>query len=276
MFHLLYITNNPEVAVLAEKNGVDRIWLDLEKNGKEERQRGKDSVISNHTIKDVFNIRKVISKADLLVRINPWYEGSEREIEDVISAGADIIMLPMWKSCEEVENFQNVVRKRTKTILLLETKEALEIAINEVLEKGLADEIHFGLRDLSLSMEYNYIFTIYEKDILELTTMKIREKSIPFGIGGVGKFGVGFCPGPERLLIEDIRLGASSIILSRTFCNGVPGENNSMKQIDYSLKSGIKELKKWVEIGSRMSKDIFDYNRRELIHELQEERKCLI
>ena len=32
---LMYITNNPQVALIAEKYGVDRIWIDLEdkKNG---------------------------------------------------------------------------------------------------------------------------------------------------------------------------------------------------------------------------------------------------
>ena len=36
---LMYITNSPEVALIAEKNGVDRIWIDLETLGKEERQK---------------------------------------------------------------------------------------------------------------------------------------------------------------------------------------------------------------------------------------------
>ena len=32
---MMYITNNPKVASIAENNTVDRIWVDLEKNGKE-------------------------------------------------------------------------------------------------------------------------------------------------------------------------------------------------------------------------------------------------
>ena len=36
---LMYITNNPQVALLAQKYGVDRIWIDLETLGKEERQK---------------------------------------------------------------------------------------------------------------------------------------------------------------------------------------------------------------------------------------------
>ena len=34
--NLMYITNNPEVALIAEETGVDRIMIDLEIIGKEE------------------------------------------------------------------------------------------------------------------------------------------------------------------------------------------------------------------------------------------------
>ena len=35
-----------------------------------------------------------------MLRINPWNENSVDEIEKVIAAGADRIMLPMWKTVE--------------------------------------------------------------------------------------------------------------------------------------------------------------------------------
>ena len=41
---LMYITNNPKVALIAQKYGVSRIWIDLETFGKEERQKGINSV----------------------------------------------------------------------------------------------------------------------------------------------------------------------------------------------------------------------------------------
>ena len=39
MIKLMYITNEVEVAKIAQKYGVDRIWIDLEVNVKEERQK---------------------------------------------------------------------------------------------------------------------------------------------------------------------------------------------------------------------------------------------
>ena len=41
MLKLMYITNNPQIALIAQKYGVDRIWVDLETLGKEERQKKK-------------------------------------------------------------------------------------------------------------------------------------------------------------------------------------------------------------------------------------------
>ena len=53
MLTLMYITNSPEIALIAQANGVKRIWVDLETLGKEERQKGRNTVKSNHTVEDV-------------------------------------------------------------------------------------------------------------------------------------------------------------------------------------------------------------------------------
>ena len=50
---LMYITNNPAIAEIAECAGVDRIFIDMEYIGKDERQAGLDTVKSHHTINDV-------------------------------------------------------------------------------------------------------------------------------------------------------------------------------------------------------------------------------
>ena len=38
MLKLLFITNKLEIALAAEKSGVDRIWVDLETLGKEQNE----------------------------------------------------------------------------------------------------------------------------------------------------------------------------------------------------------------------------------------------
>ena len=77
---LMYITNDENIAKIAEESGVDWIFIDLEINGKEERQGYLDTVISHHKIEDVKMIKNVLRKSELLVRINPIYEDSQEEI----------------------------------------------------------------------------------------------------------------------------------------------------------------------------------------------------
>lgn len=214
---LMYITNNPQVALIAEKYGVDRIWIDLETLGKEERQRGMNTVKSKHTIDDIKIIKPLLTRAEMLVRINPWHDGSEKEIEEVISAGADMIMLPMWKTVEEVENFLRTVAGKCKTTLLLETREAVE-CLDEVLKHGDMDEIHIGLNDLHLSYGLDFMFELLSNGIVEKIVKKIKRTGIPYGFGGIARLGCGDLPA-ERIIMEHYRLGSSRVILSRSFCN---------------------------------------------------------
>lgn len=160
---LMYITNRPDVASIAEKYGVDRIFVDMEFIGKDERQGGMDSVQNHHTIEDVKALRAVVREADLLVRVNPIHEAlsdypsSSEEIEAVLEAGADFVMLPYFKTIEEIENFLSIVKGRAKTMLLLETREATAL-LDEILQIDGIDEIHIGLNDLSISLGKAFLF----------------------------------------------------------------------------------------------------------------------
>jgi phosphoribosylformimino-5-aminoimidazole carboxamide ribonucleotide (ProFAR) isomerase len=62
----MYITNNPRVAKIAQDAGVDRIWVDLEYKGKEQRQAGMNTVKSNHTVEDVRRLRSVVTRSAYL------------------------------------------------------------------------------------------------------------------------------------------------------------------------------------------------------------------
>ena len=128
-----YITNNQSVALACERAGVDRIFVDMEYIGKDKRQKGLDTVKNHHTVQDVKNIMAVIKKSKLMVRVNPIHSGSVNEINSVIAAGADFIMLPMWKTVEDVKQFLDIVDGRAKTMLLLETEEA-RLCLDDVLK----------------------------------------------------------------------------------------------------------------------------------------------
>ena len=74
---LMYITNRPDVAAIAERNGVDRIFVDMEYIGKAERQGKMDTVQNHHTVEDVKRVRAAITDAELLVRVNPIHDATD-------------------------------------------------------------------------------------------------------------------------------------------------------------------------------------------------------
>ena len=126
MLKLMYITNNINFARAAEETGVDRIFIDLETLNKKERQKGRNTFISTHKAEDVAIMRSILKKSQLLVRVNPINELSEEEINFVIDKGADIVMLPMFKSRGEVEKFIDIIGGRCSNMLLLEHVEAVK------------------------------------------------------------------------------------------------------------------------------------------------------
>lgn len=241
---LMYITNNPDVALIAEKYGVQRIWIDLETIGKEERQKGMNTVKSKHTLDDIKKIKPLLSVSEMLVRVNPWNENSVKEIEDVISAGADVIMLPMWKSTTEVTDFIAAVGGRCKTTLLLETKEAVE-CLDEVLENGGMDEIHIGLNDLHLSYGLTFMFELLSNGTVEDLAKKISAKGIPYGFGGIAQLGSGDLPA-EKIINEHYRLGSTRAILSRSFCN--TDIVKEISEIENVFSTNMKSLREYEDI----------------------------
>lgn len=159
---LMYITNNPVTAQIAQNAGVDRIWVDMEYIGKSQRQSGMDTVKNHHTIEDISRLRPIVTCAELMVRVNPLHSAasdhcsSKDEIEQVIEAGADVIMLPMFRTSDDVKKFVDYVDGRATVQLLVETAEAVA-NIDSILQVPGVDEIHIGLNDLHLAMHKTFM-----------------------------------------------------------------------------------------------------------------------
>ena len=260
MLTLMYITNSPEIALIAEANGVQRIWVDLETLGKEERQKGRNTVKSNHSVEDVRAIKPLLTKAQMLVRINPWHEDSQAEVDAVIGAGADIIMLPMWKTADEVKCFLKAVRGRITTTLLLETREA-EACLDEVLALEGIDEIHIGLNDLHISYGLDFMFELLANGTVENICQKIAARGIPYGFGGIAKIGDGAVPA-EKIILEHYRLGSSRAILSRTFCDNA--KITSTEEIERVFRLNMKALRAFDEYAVQAPEEAYERNRQEL------------
>lgn len=245
MLKLMYITNDPEIAVIADNAGVDRIFIDMEYIGKSIRQGGMDTVQCHHTVDDVRSIKQVVKKAQIMVRVNPIHDAtdeycsSEEEINAVIEAGADLVMLPYFQSVQEVERFVQIVGGRAIVFPLLESKKAYEL-IDEILKVPGIDEIHIGLNDLSLDLGKKFMFELLADGTVESLCKKFRQKGIPYGFGGIGRLGKGALPA-EHVIKEHYRLRSTCAILSRSFCNANIIEDK--EEIKRVFDEGMKEIR---------------------------------
>ena len=263
---MMYITNNPQIARIAEKYSVDRIWVDLEQIGKKERQGGMNTVQSTHTIEDVQVIRNSIEgKAKLQVRVNPIYDGSKAEIDKVLKYGADIIMLPFFSTTKEVEKFIDMVAGRARTCLLLETVGA-EKNLDGILEIPGIDEIHIGLNDLHLQYHMNFMFELLSNGKVEEICNKIKGKGIPYGFGGIAKLDEGMLPA-RHIIAGHYRLGSTMAILSRSFYDSWIADD--MEEVERTFKYGLGEIREYEKRLEKESDAFFEHNRKVVQEEVE-------
>lgn len=269
---LMYITNNPHVAEIAQEAGVNRVWVDMEYIGKELRQAGMNTVKSHHTVEDVAALRKVVTTSQLQVRVNPMHEAtsdfcsSKEEIDSVIEAGAEIVMLPMFKTPKEVAQFVEYVDKRAKVLLLCETKEAAE-RIDEIMDVPGIDEMYVGLNDLHLSYGQKFMFQPLCDGKMDRLAERIKAKGLCFGFGGIARVGYGMLPA-EYIIGEHYRLGSTAAILSRGFCNMNMVENP--EDVRDLFIQGVKDIRKREKECESFDEEQFNKNHEEVVRRVNQ------
>jgi len=257
----MLITAEPEIARYAEASGVHRIFIDMEVHGKAERQGHVDTHKAAHTFEDVAAVRAELSTSELMVRVNPLHHGTADEIRLTIEHGADRLMLPMFTTPEEVSAFRDLVPASTPITFLAETPAALARTEVWVTALGEGDEVHFGLNDLSLGMDLDFLFEPLAAGLLDGAAAVLRDAGIPFGIGGVARPHGGELP--ARCVIgEHVRLGSTRVILSRAFHGSAASLAELASALD--LASELSDLRaieaEWRSAGS----DALASNRRRL------------
>lgn len=271
MLNLMYITKRPEIARIAEEAGVDWIFVDMEFIGKDARQGGLDTVQNHHTVEDVKNVKAAVTKAKVLVRVNPIHEAmvdypsSEDEINATIEAGADIVMLPFFKTIAEVERFIRIVDGRAKTCLLVETPEAA-LLLDDILNVDGIDMIHLGLNDLHLALGMKFMFELLSDGTVDRLASKIKAKGIPFGFGGVATLTGGAMPG-SMVIKEHYRLGSSMVIVSRSFCN--TDKITDLEEVCRIFQTGIADIRRLEEEAEKAA-TYFSNNRRAVIDSVKD------
>jgi hypothetical protein len=244
-FNLMILTEDPDFAEKAENAGIDRIFYDLEYINKRERQAGRNTVISNNTPEGIPRVKAVLNRSKLLVRINPIHQYTENEVEQAIAYGADIIMLPMVFDDKDAKSLVDFVAGRSKVCVMIETAQALS-RIDSILDVVGIDELFFGLNDLHISLGLDFMFETLSGGLVEYMANKCKVKGMPFGFGGIARIGEGVLPA-EKILAEHLRLGSTSVILSRTFKGDICTNENSGQLLEQvcKVRNSIKHIKDW-------------------------------
>ena len=219
MIDLLTITNLPDLAARCDPMPGMRLFVDLERNGKAERQKGFNTFISSHQMDDVGRIKSVLKQSRLMVRVNPCQtdnlDASNAEVEAAIAQGADMLMLPMFNNAQALKAFSCMVAGRVPIVPLLETVGALRTLDSWIDTPGI-HEVFVGLNDLHLAMGCNFMFEPLVMGHVERVGKAAKARGLRFGFGGIARMDEGQLAGRE-VLAEHLRLGSDAVILSRTF-----------------------------------------------------------
>lgn len=246
---LMILCNDAESALDAQAAGVDRVFYDMEFIGKAERQHGRNTVKSDNKLDGIPALRKVLNKSELLVRTNPIHAYTKMEVDQAIAYGADILMLPMVIDQHDVEQYVSYVNGRAKVCIMIETAAAMA-RLDKILAVPGVDEVFVGLNDLHISMGLTFMFELLSDGLVEYIAQKCNKVGMPFGFGGIARIGEGDLPS-DNILGEHVRLGSTSVILSRTF-KGVVGVDANAHPIDLKeevekVRVRLEEINKWTE-----------------------------
>lgn len=244
---LMILAADPQSAIDAQNAGIDRVFYDLEWIGKNERQHGRNTVKSNNNIDDIPAVRAVLDKSELLVRTNPIHAYSKAEVDKAIAHGADVLMLPMVMDQHDVEQYVEMVAGRAKVCIMIETAAAMA-RLDKILAVPGVDELFIGLNDLHISMGLTFMFELLSDGLVEYIADKCNKAGMPFGFGGIARIGEGDLPS-DNILGEHVRLGSTSVILSRTF-KGMVGVDKNARPIDLAeevqkVRTRLEEIDKW-------------------------------
>lgn len=247
-FVLTLWTDDPAFARTADRAGVDRIGPDLERLGKRERQRDPRFWLSPHREESLPRIKDALTRAKLFARTNPPHPGWGDEAARLIAAGADVLMLPAFRSAAEVRQALGVVGGRALLVPLIETAEALDDVAAIAAIDGLT-EVHFGLNDLALGLGLANRFAVLRHPAVEEAARLLRRAGLSVGIGGIGRARDADLPIPSDLIYAQYpRLGATGALIARSFHRGLPPGSDYLRE---AVAAARRRLAYWYGCDGR-------------------------
>ena len=245
-FLFTLFTNDPELARRADHAGINRVGLDLERIGKENRQGDTPGWISDHNVSDLATVGQALGRSELFVRTNPIHPGSPEEIDRLLAAGVDVLMLPFFRTVTEVEQFVRLVDERASVSLLVETGAAMA-RIHDIVRVAGIHEIHVGLNDLHLDLQLNNHFEVLVSGMMDMMAEAVRGAGIAFGFGGVARRGDKSLPiDPDLVYSQYPRLGADRALITRAFV----APDYTKLDLDAEVRAARRALDEWSQSSS--------------------------
>jgi hypothetical protein len=221
---LLLFTTDVSLARRAISGGVAAIVIDWERAGKEERQVGFDTLVSQDSPEDLERMRHGVN-APIICRLDPLGPWSVDQVELAVELGADELLLPMVRTPAEIERALDLADDRCGVGFMLETNDALGCA--DELASLPVSRVYVGLNDLAIERGSQSLFSA----LVDGTVESVRESfsKIPFGFAGPGvpdfDEATNFPIAPALLLGELARLRADFTTLRRSFWRYVEGRD---------------------------------------------------
>lgn len=220
MIKLFLFTTEVEFAKQAEAAGVDSVIVDWECIDKHRRQKDYSTEVNTDTPEDVARLAEHL-KIPITVRINRWGHYTATEISTALDNGAQIIMLPMAQTPQEVEQFVDLIDGRAQTLIQIETQSLVDQC------RGLKDigwdYAYIGLNDLMISRGSQVIWDPLIDGTVETIYGTLPGRQI--GCCGVTIVGGGYPLPFLDLFREMARLGCGLSFLRRTFKREIVGRD---------------------------------------------------
>ena len=254
MIRLMLIPESLGMARDALAAGVDRLFLDLERAGKQERQ-GTGTWISTQSMDDIARYRDAFPETEIIVRTDPWSDLDHSDLDRVIASGAQQVMLPMIRDAGEVIAMRDVIAGRLPLLPLIETV-ASAAAVKQISELSGVEEVYIGLNDLHRDRGDAFMFQPLADGTVAGLGEIVRSAGKPFGFGGMARLGHGDLDA-ELILAEHVRLGSTSVMLSRKFKERATGQ--------FDWQDEIGRIRRAVDRLAKRSADAAEADRHRLV-----------
>lgn len=207
----LFVDDEP-LAEAAGSFGVDGVVVDLETRDKAARQSDRNTQVTASTVDDVFVLRRH-TDLPMMVRIDAVSDATPDQLDRVVRAGADEVLVPMVRTVDELDCVLDHVNGRVEVSCMVETTDVLEVLSDLALRPVRG--FYVGLNDLGIERSTRTIFDAFVDGTVDEVVARLTPS--PVGVAGLTHPEAGRPLPCRQLLDELVRLDASFTFLRRSF-----------------------------------------------------------